>query len=70
MMYYAYMITEVTSVQLNVFDVNKGAKKCYLKAGFSEQNTVSNAFIYCYNQRGIKMYIETKRLIMRMYLQT
>lgn len=43
---YAYLITGVASVQLNVFDVNKGAKKCYLKAGFLEQNTVSNAFTY------------------------
>lgn len=43
---YAYLITGVTSVQLNVFDVNKSAIKCYLKAGFIERNTVSNAFTY------------------------
>lgn len=43
---YAYMITGVSSVQLNVFDVNADAKKCYAKAGFLECNIVSNAFAY------------------------
>lgn len=33
---YAFLITNVSEVRLNVFDVNKCAKKCYEKAGFSE----------------------------------
>lgn len=34
---YAFTITNVSKVQLNVFDVNERAKKCYEKVGFSEK---------------------------------
>lgn len=43
---YAFEITGATSVHLNVFDVNEGAKKCYSKAGFMEQGTTRNAFTH------------------------
>ena len=43
---YAFDITGVSSVQLNVFDTNDRAKKCYLNAGFVEDNIVENAFTY------------------------
>ena len=33
-------------VHLNVFTENIRAKKCYLKAGFTERNTTENAFQY------------------------
>ena len=33
-------------VHLNVFTENVRAKKCYLKAGFTERNTTENAFRY------------------------
>ena len=33
-------------VHLNVFTENVRAKKCYLKAGFTERNTTENAFQY------------------------
>lgn len=43
---YAFDITGVLSVQLNVFDNNKNAKKCYLNVGFIEDNNIQNAFTY------------------------
>lgn len=43
---YAFDITGVSSVQLNVFDSNNIAKKCYINVGFSEDNFVPNAFTY------------------------
>lgn len=43
---YAFEITDATSVHLIVFDVNDSAKKCYLKAGFTEQWIDKNAFAY------------------------
>ena len=39
---YAYDITGVSSVRINVFDVNTPARKCYEKAGFT-LNTVQEA---------------------------
>lgn len=43
---YAFDITKVSSVQLNVFDCNSSARKCYLNAGFREDNVIENAFRY------------------------
>lgn len=46
MLKYAFDITGVLSVQLNVFDTNDRAKKCYLNVGFIEDNIVEDAFTY------------------------
>lgn len=43
---YAFDITGVDSVQLNVFDVNSSARKCYAKLGFVEDNVIRDAFTY------------------------
>ena len=43
---YAFEITGVDFVQLNVFDINTSAKRCYEKAGFVEDNCVKDAFSY------------------------
>lgn len=43
---YAFEITNVQLVQLNVFPENKGAKKCYEAVGFTERKTDLNAFSY------------------------
>lgn len=43
---YASEISGVSSVQIHVFDVNAGARKCYSKAGFEEQSYEENAFSY------------------------
>ena len=43
---YAFDIAGVSSVQLNVFDANINAKKCYLKAGFMEDGFSADAFIF------------------------
>lgn len=43
---YAFDITGVASVQLNVFDINGRAKRCYEKAGFVEDNVAKDAFRY------------------------
>lgn len=41
---YAFLITNVSEVRLNVFDVNERAKRCYEKAGFSETAFTPRAF--------------------------
>ncbi len=41
---YAFTITGVSTVKLNVFDVNINAKRCYKKAGFLEVENTQNAF--------------------------
>lgn len=43
---YAFEITKVRLVQLNVFDENAAAKRCYEKAGFVEESVTENAFPY------------------------
>jgi RimJ/RimL family protein N-acetyltransferase len=43
---YAFEDTKADALQLNVFPENERAKKCYLKAGFTERNTTENAFIF------------------------
>ena len=43
---YAFEITNVQSVQLNVFPENERAKKCYESVGFTERKTDLNAFAY------------------------
>ena len=43
---YAFDITNVQSVQLNVFPENERAKKCYESVGFTERKTDLNAFTY------------------------
>lgn len=43
---YAFQITGVRVVQLNVFDENAIAKHCYKKVGFIEESITSNAFQY------------------------
>ena len=43
---YAYFITNVSSVKLNVFDCNERAKRCYEKAGFDTVNVILEAFSF------------------------
>lgn len=43
---YAFLITGVESVQLNVFAENTAAKRCYEKAGFVERHVEKNVFPY------------------------
>ncbi len=43
---YAFDITNVQTVQLNVFPENEQAKKCYESIGFKERKTDVNAFTY------------------------
>lgn len=43
---YAFEITGVEAVHLNVFSVNIRAKKCYQKAGFTERSVTEDAFSY------------------------
>ena len=43
---YAFAITNVQAVHLNVFPENTRAKKCYESVGFSERKTDLNAFAY------------------------
>ena len=43
---YAFEITGVKLVQLNVFDENIAAKYCYEKAGFIEESIIPNVFTY------------------------
>lgn len=43
---YAYTITGVSRVRLNVFDCNQSAKRCYEKAGFTECETTPGAFVF------------------------
>lgn len=43
---YAFHITGVELVQLNVFDENIAAKRCYKKVGFIEESISKNIFPY------------------------
>jgi len=43
---YAFEITNVQAVHLNVFPENTRAKKCYESVGFTERKTDMNAFAY------------------------
>lgn len=43
---YAFTVTKVSSVLLNVFTANTGALRCYSKAGFTEHTTSPNAFTF------------------------
>ena len=43
---FAYDRTGVTSIRLNVFDVNAAARKCYEKAGFRVISNMPDAFPY------------------------
>ena len=49
---YAFDITGVSEVHLNVFDVNIGARKCYSNAGFIEKSIVKDAFTFENEQWG------------------
>lgn len=43
---YAFEIAGVSSIQLNVFDVNTSARKCYAQNGFVEDGFTGNAFAF------------------------
>lgn len=43
---YAFLITNVAEVRLNVFDVNERAKRCYEKAGFTEEAFTAEALMF------------------------
>ena len=44
--------TGVSAVQLNVFDVNLPARKCYEKVGFVEDALAPNVFVFQNEQWG------------------
>lgn len=60
MLIYAFDIAGVSLVQLNVFDTNDRAKKCYLNVGFIEDSIVENAFTYKDESWGRSHMIITK----------
>ena len=43
---YCFEILKADAVQLNVFTVNEGARRCYESAGFTERITTPSAFAY------------------------
>ena len=43
---YAFQISKAGALHLNVFPENERAKKCYIKAGFKERETVEGCFKY------------------------
>lgn len=43
---YAFQITGANAVQLNVFNENTSAKRCYEKVGFIERNVDRDVFPY------------------------
>lgn len=43
---FAFEITGVSSVRINVFDINKAAVGCYRKAGFSEESREMDALTF------------------------
>ena len=43
---FAFTITNVSKVHLNVFDVNERARKCYEKAGFSAESFTPDALTF------------------------
>jgi len=49
---YAFEITGAQAVQLNVFDVNARARKCYEKAGFRQRSITEAALQYGEEQWG------------------
>ena len=57
---YAFEITGVSEVRLNVFDVNRSARKCYSKVGFVEQDIAENVFAFEDEQWG-RCYMVAKQ---------
>ena len=43
---YAFEIAGVSSIQINVFDVNTSARKCYVRNGFVEDSLTEKAFAF------------------------
>lgn len=43
---YAFEIAGVSLIQLNVFDINESARRCYSSVGFMEDSIAEKAFIY------------------------
>ena len=43
---YAFEIAGVSSLRINVFDVNKSARKCYVRNGFAEDGFTPNAIAF------------------------
>ena len=46
MLKFAFEIAGVSSIQLNVFDANESARRCYSKVGFIEEDVVPDAFAF------------------------
>lgn len=46
MLRFAFDIAGVSSVQLNVFDINDSARRCYSNVGFIQDDIVTNAFTF------------------------
>ena len=60
---YAFNISKANSVQLNVFQENISAKKCYESVGFKERNLTSNAFAFkdeCWARCNMAVYKEAR----------
>ncbi|MCM1044137.1 MAG: GNAT family N-acetyltransferase [Candidatus Gastranaerophilales bacterium] len=61
---YAFEVTGVTSVRINVFDVNSGARKCYEKVGFVEKEYEKDVFSYAGENWGrYRMEISSDNLV-------
>lgn len=58
---YTYENTSVTTVGLNVFDVNTAARKCYEKAGFTVLQNTPEAFTYQDEMWGRYMMVHNNR---------
>ncbi len=43
---YAFEIAGVSSIQINAFDVNTSARKCYARNGFVEDSFTENALVF------------------------
>lgn len=43
---YAFQLTAVEYVQINVFDVNLAARSCYARLGFTERHTTPDALAF------------------------
>lgn len=59
---FAFELTGVSAVQLNVFDVNLPARKCYEKVGFVEDAMTPNVFVFQNEQWGRCHMIKCLRL--------
>ena len=58
---YAFLLSEVKAVILNVFSVNEAARHCYLRAGFQVRSETPDAFQFKDESWGRCNMIKTRR---------